>query len=49
MWYSVATAVDDQGNESGFSNEASELVDFVPSDGPHSFKAFIKVTAASSP
>ena len=49
MWYFVATAVDDQGNESGFSNEASGLVAFAPPDDPHTLKAVIKVTAAPSP
>ena len=42
-WHFVATALDDQGNESGHSNEVSTLVDFEAPESIINFKATIKV------
>ena len=43
VWYFVATALDDQGNESGHSNEMSALVDFEIPGEVINFKAILKV------
>lgn len=43
MRYFVATAVDAQGNESGYSNEASVNIDNLPPNTPITFKAVVKI------
>ncbi len=42
-WYFVATALDDQGNESIHSNEVSALIDFESPAGVINFKATLNV------
>ena len=42
-WYFVATALDDQGNESGHSNEVSALIDFEWPGEIINFKVTLKV------
>ena len=42
-WYFVATALDDQGNESGHSNEVSALIDFEGPGDIINFKVTLKV------
>lgn len=44
MHYFVATATDDQNNESGYSNEASVEIDFLNPDNPVTLRAIVKVT-----
>ena len=41
--YFVCTAVDGQGNESGYSNEATVTIDNLPPETPMTFKAVVKV------
>jgi len=43
-WYFVCTAVDAEGNESGYSNEISQTIDFAAPNEPYNFSVTIKVT-----
>jgi len=42
-WYFVCTAVDAEGNESGYSNEISQVIDFAAPNEPYNFSVTIEV------